>query len=69
MNVEDVKQPVFIYRSPDPITEDLISQDYITAEFYGYSQEGYMTSIAFGLSGFTEALDAYNKQCSGNNSL
>ena len=36
------------------MTDDIITLNYFIAQFYNYSQDGGMTTITFGLDGFTE---------------
>lgn len=63
MVVDNVKQPVYLFVLSGEITEELIELDYFLGQFYGYTQSEGMTTIKFGLIGFTEAFGAYTKHC------
>lgn len=63
MVVAKVKQPVYLFILNEDITEKLIELDYFLAQFFGYTQTEGMTTVKFGLMGFTEALGAYTKLC------
>lgn len=63
MTINNIKQPVYFFVVTEPMTRALIELDYFTGNFYNHTQPNGMTSIKFGLSGFTEALGAYNKYC------
>lgn len=63
MVVENVKQPVYLFVLSGEITEELLELDYFVGQFYGYTHSEGMTTIKFGLTGFTEALGSYNKYC------
>jgi serine protease Do len=63
MAVDNVKQPVYLFALSGDITEELIELDYFVGQFYGYTQAEGMTTIKFGLTGFTEAFGAYTKHC------
>ncbi|HEU5281716.1 MAG TPA: hypothetical protein VFU82_07055, partial [Gammaproteobacteria bacterium] len=65
ISINGVKQPAYLTSGNKPYTESLISEDGLIGQFYNYSQTSYdgLTSITFGLSGFTDALDSYNENC------
>ena len=63
MTVDGTKQPVYIFTLTKDMTEDLIKLDGFLGQFYHHSQPNGMTTIKFGLNGFTEALGAFNKYC------
>lgn len=63
ITVNKVKQRAYIFLVNKPLTEDLISLDYFLGQFYHYTDSSGMTTIKFGLSGFTEAYGAYKKLC------
>jgi serine protease Do len=63
MTIGDAKQPVYVFAMSGAITEELIELDYFVSQFYRYTQVDGMTTIKFGLSGFTEAYGEYTKQC------
>ncbi len=63
MVVDNVKQPVYLFVLSREITEELIELDDFLGQFYGYTQSGGMTTVKFGLTGFTEAFGAYSKYC------
>lgn len=63
VTVDKVKQPVYLFILEEPITENLIDLNYFLGQFYHYTQSDGMTTIKFGLNGFTEAYGAYKKLC------
>jgi len=62
-SVDNTKQPVYLFVLSSDITKELIELDYFLGQFYGYTQPEGMTTVKFGLTGFTEALGAYTKYC------
>lgn len=63
MQIDNVKHAVYVFAMTGEITEELIALDYFLGQFYRHTQEDGMTTIKFGLSGFTEAYGEYAKQC------
>jgi hypothetical protein len=64
--VNNTIQPVYIFSQEKPITEELLLLDHVIGQFYDETN-GMMTSITFGLNGFTEALQGYNQFCKNKN--
>ena len=69
LSINGVYQPVYFYTQNKPMTKDLLENENFVGQFYDYNQNGYngLTSIEFGLNGFTDALEAYNNNCNGSN--
>lgn len=67
VSIGSTNYPVYIFATKTDLTEELVNLDYFLGQFYDYSHDSGMTSIKFGLDGFTEALAAYNKNCSSGN--
>lgn len=63
VTLNNTKYPVYIFATKRDLTEQLVSLDDFLVQFYGYNYSNSMTTIKFGLDGFTEALAAYNKLC------
>lgn len=66
--VDKAKQPAYVMAQDKPYTQSLIAESSLIGQFYNYTHSGYdgLTSITFGLSGFTDALAAYNENCKSN---
>jgi len=63
ISLNNINYPVYIFALKDDLTEKLVTSEYFIGQFYNYSHQPGMTTIKFGLDGFTEALAAYNKFC------
>lgn len=65
--VDGEPQTVYIFAQDNSLTETFMVLDYFLAQFYGFDSKNKMTTIVFGLNGFTEAFGDYKKQCEKNN--
>jgi len=67
VSIKKVTYPVYYFEIKTDLTETLVALDYFLGQFYDYNHDSSMTTIKFSLDGFTEALAAYNKNCSSGN--
>lgn len=67
VSIKKVTYPVYYLETKADLTEHLVTLDYFSGQFYDYNHDAGMTTIKFSLDGFTEALAAYNKNCSSGN--
>jgi hypothetical protein len=54
---------VMIANTNGDMTEKLINADNFLIQFYNFHEQPGMTTVNFGLDGFTQAYVAYNQKC------
>jgi serine protease Do len=66
LSINNDHYPVYSFSVKNDLTENLVTSDYFLGQFYDYDHQQDITTIKFGLDGFTEALAEYNKICTKN---
>jgi serine protease Do len=61
--VDGDPQTVYIFAQDNSLTETFMLLDSFIAQFYEFNEKNKMTTIVFGLNGFSEAFGEYKKQC------